>query len=150
MYERIRRRVNEVLELFKDKVQSETNYFFNHNLEIGNNLSRGPTQLGKNVECKVKQLTKRMETIQNLEENPMDRNLCGIVKNPPILQKMIRFSCENKLKFLAEKRCKKQFAEKLSHLDNQFKVIFRKSIKDLSVRPGNISCGVDGGYMKMI
>ena len=112
----------------------------------GYGVLKRPTQLNHNDE-----LAKQMEAVQIFEKSPINGATYSIVKNVPSMnQKVVQLPTQKELEFLVKKRSKEKFSEKLTHLDNQLKYTLQKSFKDLSVRPGNISCGVDGGYMKVI
>ena len=117
----------------------------------GYGVIKTPTQLENVVEVKLKALTERMETIQLFEKSSTNGVNYSMVKDVPSMnQEMVHPPSPKKLEFLIKKISKECFSGKLACLDNHLKCTLQKSFRDLSVRPGNISCGVDGGYMKVI
>ena len=109
-----------------------------------------PIQIEKVIEDRVKDLSNRMETVQIFEMSPTDGKALRMIEDiPSIVHQTAEHPSETRLKFLVQKRSKERYLSKLTHLDDQLKCSMQKAFRDLSVRPGNISCGVDGGYMKV-
>ena len=116
----------------------------------GYGVIKRPIQIEKVIEDRVKDLSNRMETVQIFEMSPTDGKALRMIEDiPSIVHQTAEHPSEKRLEFLVQKRSKERYLSKLTHLDDQLKCSMQKAFRDLSVRPGNISCGVDGGYMKV-